>query len=142
MGRGDSAHGQRQNRPQGAAETGCRRRQPRDTAAPRNATERTLLELWQEVLGVAHIGIHDNFFDLGGQSLKAVRLRAKIETALNATVSLRDLFARPTIAELAQAIATPDGGEPPAAGVSADLAELVEGLTPEEIEAQLRKLQL
>lgn len=111
-----------------------------EKVAPRNATERTLLELWQEVLGVAAIGIHDNFFDLGGQSLKAVRLRAKIETAFNATVSLRDLFARPTIAELAQAIAPAGGSEASAPALSPDLAELMEGLTPEEIEAQLRKL--
>lgn len=113
---------------------------PRETVEPRNATERTLLGLWQEVLGVVKIGIHDNFFDLGGQSLKAVRLRAKIESALNATVSLRDLFARPTIAELAQTIAQAGGDEAPAAALSPDLAELVEGLSAEEIEAQLRKL--
>ena len=112
----------------------------RETAAPRNATERTLLELWQEVLGLAAIGIHDNFFDLGGQSLKAVRLRAKMETAFSATVSLRDLFARPTIAELAQTIAQAEKGAASVAALSPDLAELVEGLTPEEIEAQLREL--
>jgi len=112
----------------------------RETGAPRDATERTLLALWQEVLGVSQIGVHDNFFDLGGQSLKAVRLRAKIETALNVTVSLRDFFARPTIAELAQAIAKPEGNDASAA-LSPDLAELVAGMTPEEIEVQLRKLR-
>jgi acyl-CoA synthetase (AMP-forming)/AMP-acid ligase II/aryl carrier-like protein len=112
----------------------------RETVLPRNETERTLLGLWQEVLGVAQIGIHDNFFDLGGQSLKAVRLRAKIESVLNATVSLRDLFARPTIAELAQMIAQAGSDEAPAVALSPDLAELVEGLSAEEIEAQLRKL--
>lgn len=118
----------------GAGAGGARAR-----TAPRNDTERTLHALWSEVLGVAEIGIDDNFFDLGGQSLKAVRLRAKIESVLNASVSLRDLFARPTIAELAQTIATSEGGGN-AAALSPDLAELVEGLTPEEIEAQLRKL--
>lgn len=112
----------------------------REKVAPRNQTERALLGLWREVLGVAEIGIHDNFFDLGGQSLKAVRLRAKIESVLNATVALRDLFARPTIAELAQAVAASAGGESVPLALSPDLAELVEGLTPEEIEAQLRKL--
>jgi amino acid adenylation domain-containing protein/non-ribosomal peptide synthase protein (TIGR01720 family) len=112
----------------------------RETTAPRNETERTLLGLWREVLGVAEIGVHDNFFDLGGQSLKAVRLRARIESVLNATVSLRDLFARPTIAELASAIAATGVAEDTAPALSADLAELLEGLTPEEIEAQLRKL--
>jgi aryl carrier-like protein len=93
------------------------------------------------VLGLATIGIHDNFFDLGGQSLKAVRLRAKIESALNVSVSLRDLFARPTIAELALVITEAGGGEQ-AAVVSPELAELLAGLSPEEIEAQLRELQL
>jgi amino acid adenylation domain-containing protein/non-ribosomal peptide synthase protein (TIGR01720 family) len=111
-----------------------------ETAAPRNPTEQTLLTLWREVLGLATIGIHDNFFDLGGQSLKAVRLRAKIESTLNVSVSLRELFARPTIAELAVAITEAGGGEQ-AAAVSPELAELMAGLSPEEIEAQLRELQ-
>jgi acyl carrier protein len=113
---------------------------PGEAAAPRNSTEQTLLTLWREVLGLATIGIHDNFFDLGGQSLKAVRLRAKIESTLNVSVSLRDLFARPTIAELAVAITEAGGGEQ-AAAVSPELAELMAGLSPEEIEAQLRELQ-
>lgn len=115
---------------------------PREVTAPRDATERILHGLWQEVLGVTTIGIHDNFFDLGGQSLKAVRLRAKIESTLNVSVSLRDLFARPTIAELALAISAERADETPAAAVAADLADLVAGLSSEEVEAQLRKLQL
>ena len=113
----------------------------REAAAPRNAVEQTLLALWREVLGLATIGIHDNFFDLGGQSLKAVRLRAKIESNLNVSVSLRDLFARPTIAELAVAIAEASGGEQ-AAVVSPELAELMAGLSSEELEEQLRELPL
>jgi amino acid adenylation domain-containing protein/non-ribosomal peptide synthase protein (TIGR01720 family) len=115
---------------------------PREATAPRNATEQVLHGLWREVLGLTNIGVHDNFFDLGGQSLKAVRLRAKIESTLNVSVSLRDLFARPTIAELALAIAEAGGGEQSSVSVSAELAELVEGLSPDEIEAHLRKLQL
>ncbi len=109
----------------------------RDRTPPRNATETALLGLWREVLGLEAIGIHDNFFDLGGQSLKAVRLRAKLEDSLNFAVTLRDLFARPTIAELAELIGTPRGE----AADDADLAALMESMSPEELEAHLRKLE-
>jgi aryl carrier-like protein len=112
------------------------------TAQPRNDTEHALLALWREVLGVDSIGVHDNFFDLGGQSLKAVRLRARIEDVLNVTVSLRELFAQPTIAELALLVGGAGEPAPPTvAAVDAELAALMDELTPEEIEAQLRKLE-
>lgn len=108
--------------------------------APRNRTERILLDLWREVLGLDNIGVHDNFFELGGQSLKAVRLRAKIESSLRISISLKDLFARPTVAELAASI---EGlvGQPADESGGDDLSELMADLAPEELEAQLRKLQ-
>lgn len=109
------------------------------TAAPRDETERALLAMWQDVLGLETMGVNDNFFDLGGHSLKAVRLRAKIEDGFKVSVSLRDLFAHPTIAELA-ALMRP--AEKAGAGTdeAAELAKLMDGLSPEEIEAQLNRL--
>lgn len=115
---------------------------PRVSIAPRNPTEHALLALWHEVLGISNIGIHDNFFDLGGQSLKAVRLRSKIESTLNVALSLRDLFARPTIAELAAAVIEAGGGDATASKFNSNLEEVMKEFSAEQIEAQLRKFQL
>ncbi len=70
--------------------------------APRDETERQLAELWRQVLGVEKISIHDNFFNLGGHSLKAAILAARIHKRFDAEIPLRELFNRPTIAALAE----------------------------------------
>jgi acyl transferase domain-containing protein len=53
-----------------------------ETVAPRNDTERTIAELWSELLGNSSIGVRDNFFDIGGHSLLAVRFIAKLHRKL------------------------------------------------------------
>ncbi|MGH8627283.1 MAG: non-ribosomal peptide synthetase, partial [Gammaproteobacteria bacterium] len=68
---------------------------------PRTFTQRVLAELWAEVLNVPEVGIHDNFFTLGGHSLMAVRLGQKIRERLHTDLSLVTLFQAPTVAELA-----------------------------------------
>ncbi|UBF27777.1 amino acid adenylation domain-containing protein [Kovacikia minuta CCNUW1] len=70
--------------------------------APRDRIEQQLTEIWQEFLGVPAIGIHDNFFDLGGHSLIAVRLWAKVEKTFNQELPLATLFQAPTIEQLAR----------------------------------------
>ncbi|MGB3438353.1 MAG: amino acid adenylation domain-containing protein [Actinophytocola sp.] len=70
-------------------------------ARPRTPTERQLTEAWEAVLGTEGIGRDTNFFDLGGHSLKATRLVARIANDLGVDVSLRLLFDHPTIAGLA-----------------------------------------
>ncbi|HEY0607123.1 MAG TPA: amino acid adenylation domain-containing protein, partial [Herpetosiphonaceae bacterium] len=74
--------------------------------APRNPVEQTLAEIWQAVLGVEQIGIHDNFFALGGHSLLATQLVARVRDALQVDVPLRDVFAVPTVTEMAALIET------------------------------------
>ncbi|MGK7942437.1 MAG: amino acid adenylation domain-containing protein [Crocosphaera sp.] len=69
--------------------------------APRTDTEKTLAAIWSEVLGVEPIGIHDNFFDLGGYSLIAVGLMAQIQQKLGTQLPLATLFQSPTIEQLA-----------------------------------------
>lgn len=64
---------------------------------PRDAVEKTLVSFWQELLGVDLIGIKDNFFDLGGHSLIAVRLFAKIKKAYQVEFAISVLFEAPTI---------------------------------------------
>jgi len=73
-------------------------------AAPRTPTEKLLAEIWRDVLGVAHIGIHENFFDLGGHSLLAVRLFAQVEKRFGRRWPLATLFRAPTIARFAATI--------------------------------------
>ncbi|HSP61988.1 MAG TPA: amino acid adenylation domain-containing protein [Pyrinomonadaceae bacterium] len=73
-------------------------------AAPRTPTENLLVEIWRDVLGVAHIGIHENFFDLGGHSLLAVRLFAQVEKRFGRRWPLATLFQAPTIAQFAAKI--------------------------------------
>jgi hypothetical protein len=72
--------------------------------APRHATEAQIAALWSAVLHVERVGIHDNFFSLGGNSLIATRLTARLRATFHLDMPLRTLFERPTIAELAARI--------------------------------------
>ncbi|MEU5717260.1 amino acid adenylation domain-containing protein [Streptomyces sp. NPDC020403] len=71
-----------------------------EPAAPHDEFTSTLLEVWQEVLGVA-VGPDDNFFDLGGNSLLAMRVGAALRRRGAAAVPMRDLYMSPTIRQLA-----------------------------------------
>jgi len=71
---------------------------------PHTDTECRLASIWQEVLGVSQVGIHDRFFDLGGQSLSAVRTVSRIHQETGVLLPLSRFFAQPTIAELARAV--------------------------------------
>jgi amino acid adenylation domain-containing protein len=69
---------------------------------PQTRAERTLVEIWQEVLGQREIGIDDDFFDLGGHSLLAIRAFAAMEKLTGRRLPLSTLFQAPTIEELAR----------------------------------------
>ncbi len=73
----------------------------REYVAPRNELEAQLCEIWQEVLGVAQVGVTDHFFELGGHSLRATQLLAKISQRLKLGAPVRALFESPTVAGLA-----------------------------------------
>ena len=74
--------------------------------APRDEIENKLVEIWHDVLSKPHhaIGIDDNFFQLGGHSLKATILVSKIHKELNVKIPLVEIFKTPTIRELAEYI--------------------------------------
>jgi len=76
----------------------------RQSVAPRNQTERKLAAIWATVLGRNQIGIGDHFFELGGHSLKAIQVISRVHKELGLKIELRDLFANPTIAALAEKI--------------------------------------
>ncbi|MFO0707268.1 MAG: amino acid adenylation domain-containing protein [Nitrospira sp.] len=69
--------------------------------APRNPLEVQVAALWQQVLGRSEIGIHDDFFEMGGHSLAAVQLFAGLEQVFGKQLPLATLFQAPTIAQLA-----------------------------------------
>ncbi|WP_039074103.1 non-ribosomal peptide synthetase [Bacillus sp. MSP13] len=73
-------------------------------SAPRNVTEMKLAQLWEDVLKNGPVGIHDNFFDRGGHSLKATALVSRIAKAFDVQVPLKDVFAHPTVEGLASVI--------------------------------------
>ena len=63
--------------------------------------ERQIASVWEEVLGVSEVGVHDNFFDLGGRSLLLVRVQARLAKCLNCQIPILELFRHPTIHALA-----------------------------------------
>ena len=76
--------------------------------APATLTEEILAGIYAQVLGVDRVGVDDSFFDLGGDSLSAMRLIAAVNTALDAGLAVRAVFEAPTVAQLAPRIG---GGE-------------------------------
>ncbi|MEZ2133143.1 amino acid adenylation domain-containing protein, partial [Sinorhizobium sp. CB9] len=72
--------------------------------APRTETEAALAAIWRDVLGLERVGVNDNFFEIGGHSLTAVRLTARLRQGLGHDVSLRALFDHPTVCGIAALI--------------------------------------
>ena len=71
---------------------------------PRDEVEQALAQWWQELLGLDHVSIHDDFFQLGGHSLVAVRLLTRIEKEFHQTVPLHAFFENNTISDLAELV--------------------------------------
>ena len=79
---------------------------------PRSAVEQEIAEIWQEVLGIGNVGVADNFFDLGGHSLHAVRVHGKLRVKFENKLSLVHIFQFPTIGALADLIGQQTAQEP------------------------------
>ncbi|MEH1813015.1 MAG: SDR family NAD(P)-dependent oxidoreductase [Nostoc sp.] len=76
----------------------------REAIAPRNETERQIAQTWQEVLGIPQIGIHDNFFELRGNSLLAFQVISRLRETFSVELSPNRFFASPTVAGLGESL--------------------------------------
>jgi amino acid adenylation domain-containing protein len=77
--------------------------------APRTPVEQQLADIWAEMLGLSRVGVHDNFFELGGDSIVAIRILARANTA-GLHLEPEQVFQSPTIAQLAALLAPPEPG--------------------------------
>ena len=78
---------------------------------PQTASQRLLVELWEELLEVTPVGIEDDFFELGGHSMLAVRMVAEVQQRTGQTLPLSALFRSPTIERLAECLDHPEAAE-------------------------------
>jgi acyl carrier protein len=72
--------------------------------APRNDLEEVVAGLWQDVLGLAEVGVDDDFFELGGHSLLAIQLLTRLRDGFALDLPVRAIFEAPTIASLSDMI--------------------------------------
>ena len=70
----------------------------------RNEIEQSLVQIWEEILGIRPVGIQDSFFDLGGHSLGATRVISRVIKHFEVDLPLKSLFESPTVAEMARLI--------------------------------------
>lgn len=103
---------------------------------PRNAIEEVMTEIWAEILEVEKVGIEDDFFMLGGHSLKAIQLISKIRQTLEIEISVRQLFTNPKISQLVTVMGEIVGGEELLNEIALTFQEISK-LSPEEIKALL-----
>ena len=75
-----------------------------DVVKPRTDTEKALAAIWSDLLNLPVVGVNDDFFDLGGQSLTAIRVVSRVREVFDVDLALRNLFEEPTIAGLGQII--------------------------------------
>ena len=108
--------------------------------APSTETETKIAEVWESMLGVRPVGIHDGFLELGGDSLLAARLVARLREIFDLDLPVRLFFEAPTVEQLAVEVENrlAAKAEEDAADM-ADLMEMIDGLSEEEIEAELAR---
>jgi len=105
-------------------------------AAPRTPIEETVATIWAEVFKLERVGIHDNFFNLGGHSLFATQVMSRVRKVFQLDLPLRSLFEAPTVAGLAAIIVQRQIEQAVASDTAAVLKELEE-LSDEEVKSLL-----
>ncbi|NEO77382.1 MAG: zinc-binding dehydrogenase [Moorea sp. SIO4G3] len=95
--------------------------------APRNELERQIAQRWEKLLGIEHVGIYDDFFDLGGDSLLAVQLIAALKENIQMELSVNNLLDHPTIAGFLESIALTSASEKPPTALPSYLVKIQAG---------------
>jgi phthiocerol/phenolphthiocerol synthesis type-I polyketide synthase E len=104
--------------------------------APRGEVEERVAAVWREVLGVAEVGVHDSFLELGGDSLMATRLMARLREELAVDLAMDRLFEQPTVAAVAAAALEARAARAGEGDLARMLAE-IGALSEEELEEEL-----
>jgi acyl carrier protein len=108
--------------------------------APSNQVERTIAEAWQEVLGIERIGVHDKFFDLGGNSLRGIQLMSRLRRLFLLELPMNILFESPTVAEQAIVVSKTRRKERELEELEKMLKE-IEGLSAEDLDHKLALIE-
>jgi acyl carrier protein len=119
-----------------AASATVRRERSDAYVAARNPVEQTITGIWQEVFGLEQVGIHDNFFDLGGNSLVGLQLMSRVRKAFEIEMPMRALFDSPTVSGLAAFITDSQLKEQELEQIERLIKEIQE-LSPEDLQAGL-----
>jgi acyl carrier protein len=103
-----------------------------DLVPPRNEAEAIIVRIWREVLQRERIGVHDNFFDLGGHSLLLLQVHTRLGECFDRPISMLDLFQHPTVSALAGFLAG-EQQEDPLAGIDEEARLQLEAMERQRI---------
>jgi len=106
---------------------------PNSFVAPRNELESTVVNIWQSLLGIKGIGVEDNLFDLGGDSLLAIQIISRIREVLHTEIALRSIFEMPTVAGVVGSIQQHQQSMDAQMETIDEVIDLVEQLSEEEL---------
>jgi len=109
-------------------------------AAPTNETEQLTADIWQDIFGIARVGIHDDFFSLGGNSLLAIQLVSRLRKNFKVEIPLSKLFEFPTVAGLSATIAENQVKQKDLEEMERLLIE-IEAMSPESVQVELEVIQ-
>lgn len=106
-----------------------------DGAQPRTEVEQRIADIWRDVLTIQRPGIHDGFFQLGGNSLTATQVLSRVRQAFQVRLDMRDLFERATVSELAALVEERQGQH------GSDIeSDSIESLDPETLLANVAQM--
>jgi acyl transferase domain-containing protein len=102
--------------------------------APQTETEQAIAQIWQELLGIDRVGIHDSFFELGGHSLLAIQALSRLRSTFQVDLPMRSLlFEAPTVAGIA-ALVVSQQPQPDELAAMAEILNEVQNLSPEQVQ--------
>ncbi len=113
---------------------------PSSYTAPRTQVEKTIAGVWQDVLGISRVGVHDNFFDLGGNSLLGMQLVSMLRKAFLLELPMTSIFESQTVADQAVVISETQRKESELGELETMLKE-IEILSAEELESKLALIE-